>query len=125
MKRALFRVPEIAFFLTVNAAAIRLPIHAQFPRLFNAGFPSFSKVLIIKGHTHRFSHSVADGPDLIVVLKAAVKQGGAEPVEFAFFGILGGRKEPIVVAVCAALALPEGNIANECLHFIAGLDNQF
>jgi hypothetical protein len=65
----------VAFFFAVNAAAIGLSIHAQPSGFVNTGFPPVSKILVIKGYAHRFSHGLANGSDLVVLLEAAVEQG--------------------------------------------------
>jgi hypothetical protein len=111
----------VAVFFAVNAAAIGLSIHAQPSGFVNTGFPPVSKILVIEGYAYRFSHGLANGSDLVMLLEAAVEKGGGKPVEFAFFCEIGRGGQPVMIAVGAALGFPESHIPQKGLQIIAGV----
>ena len=81
-----FLFPKKAFFFTVYASAVLLPVEPHLFGAFDAFFPAFAKVVIPKLDADGLPEGFAHRADPIMILVFAVKQSRREIIEFAAFG---------------------------------------
>lgn len=107
-------LPEIAAVplpFTIDAAAVRLPVHPDLLRNPDPFGPAFAEIPIEEGNPLRSGHTLGDLPDEIVLLIAAVEEGGRKGVEPTLFRNPRGMGKPEMIAVPATFFLPKDNLS--------------
>jgi hypothetical protein len=94
----------------VDATAVRLAIHPHLLGEPNPFRPAFAKIAVEEGNPLLFGHALADRPDEIVFLKAAVKEGRCKRVESALLRDPRRPAEPQKITVRAPLLFAEGDL---------------
>jgi hypothetical protein len=118
---AAFFLPKVAavpLLFAVDAAAVRLPVHPDLLRNPDPFGPAFAEIPIEEGNPLRSGHTFGNLPDEIVLLIAAVKEGGRKGVEPALFRKPCDVGKPEIIAVPATFFLPKGNLSEKCLKGI-------
>lgn len=106
----------IAFLFAEDTTAVGLSVQAERFRDPDPFRPAFTKIPIEKRNTIFHGHLLADTPDEIVLLKAAVKESGRKGVETAVFSDLRRLNESQAVAVPATILLTECDLPQEPLQ---------
>jgi hypothetical protein len=111
---ASFILPDVAavpFLFTVDAAAVRLPVHPDLFRNPDPFGPAFAEIPIEEGNPLLFGHTFGNLPDEIVLLIAAVEDSRCKGVEPILFRNPRGMGKPEMIAVPATFFLPENNLS--------------
>jgi hypothetical protein len=103
----------VAFLFAVNATAVRLPVQSKCFRDSDPFRPALTEIPVEKGNVILPGHLLADAPDEIMLLKAAVKKGGRKGVETTAFCDLRCLYESQSVAMPATILLTEYNLPQE------------
>jgi len=104
------QVAAVSLPFTVYAAAVRLPVHSDLLRNPDPFGPAFAEIPIEKGNPVRSGNTFGDLPDEIVLLIAAVEEGGRKGVEPTLFRDPSHIRKAKLIAVPAPLFLPKGNL---------------
>jgi hypothetical protein len=114
---------EVPLFFAVDAAAVRLPVHAGLLGNPDPFGPTFAEIAIEERNALVLGDFFGDLPYEIVLLVATVKEGGRERVKQALLRNPCGLGNTEQVTIPTTFFLPKGNLPQECLKRIGAILN--
>lgn len=112
-------IPEIKPFLfAIDATAIRLPIHAQFPRETHPFLPALAEIQIEKRNIVFTAQAVTDFSDDVMFLILAVQKRCCEAGKASLLCCPRRFLQAKSIAEPTAVFLPAGNQAEKSFHVI-------
>ena len=115
----------IAFLFAVNATAVRLSVQPECFRDPDPFRPALTEIPVEKGNVIFPGYLLANAPDKIVLLKAAIEKCGRKGAETAVFRDLRCLFESQAVAVPAPIPLTEGDLPQESFQGVAILPHDW
>ena len=109
----------IAFLFAVNATAVRLSVQPERFRDPDPFRPALTEIPVEKGNVIFPGYLLANAPDKIVLLKAAIEKCGRKGAETAVFRDLCRLYESHAVAVPAPILLTECDLPQESFQGVA------